>query len=173
MDYIKTEVLDVFGMPNTGLIDFASAQDPAMPYQHGVVDDVWRHPMCGYSAGGFASTMADLEAFAIGIANGAVLQPQTYREMWTNYTLNDGQNGLFGYGWAALTEPNGRLRVIKNGGGYGWSSAVVYTPMDDNGSSTSPSASVCVMMNGTGNASGLVSEVLAKVVAYERSSSNP
>ena len=166
MDYIRDEVLDVFGMPNTGLIDRASAQDPAMPHLQGHPHEGWRDPVCGYSAGGFASTMEDLEAFAIGIANGQVLHEQTYRAMWTNYPLNGGGKGLFGYGWAVTTGADGRMRVQKNGGGYGWSSAVVHTPADDYGPRPSPSASVCVMMNGTGNADALVDDVLTKVIAY-------
>jgi D-alanyl-D-alanine carboxypeptidase len=165
MDYIRSEVLDVFGMPRTGLIDRVRAHNPAMPHLQGHPHEGWRDPICGYSAGGFASTMDDLEAFAIGIANGLVLQEKTYRAMWTNYPLNGGGQGAFGYGWAVTTGVDARMRVQKNGGGYGWSSAVVYTPADDSGPISSPSASVCVMMNGTGNADALVDDLLTKVVA--------
>jgi D-alanyl-D-alanine carboxypeptidase len=164
--YAKTHVLDAFGMPNTGLFDEASAVDPATPYMQGMTNDPWRNPQCGYSAGGFASTMTDLEAFAVGIDRRLVLDADLYRAMWINFTLNAGGQGLFGYGWAVTTAANGRKRVQKNGGGYGWSSAVAYTPTDDAAPTASPSASVCVMMNGTGDANALVDDLLTKVIEF-------
>jgi CubicO group peptidase (beta-lactamase class C family) len=163
MGYTKQQVLDVFGMPGTGLIPGSSAADPATPYLNGSAQ-AWRDPDCGYSAGGFASTMTDLEAFAIGLAGGLVLQPTTYKLMWTNYQLTGGGTGLFGLGWAVHTNADGTLKMVeKNGGGYGWSSAVAYSPPGASG--PSPAASVCVLMNGSGEADALVNNILRKVLA--------
>jgi CubicO group peptidase (beta-lactamase class C family) len=161
--YIQQEVLNVFVMPNTGLIPFSAAQNPAMPFYENAWS-TWRNPDSGYSSGGFASTMGDLEAFAIGLANGAVLQQASYQLMWTPYTLSDGSPCPFGLGWNVTNNPNGTLnQVLKNGGGWGWSSALGYSPPNAVGSSAAASASV--LMNGTtGGADTLVSEIIALVI---------
>jgi D-alanyl-D-alanine carboxypeptidase len=157
IDYTRQQVLDVFGMPNTGLIPKSSATDPATPYLGGSAQ-AWRNPDCGYSAGGFASTMTDLEAFAVGLSNGLVLQPATYKLMWTNYPLTGGGKGLFGLGWAVYNNADGSVKMVqKDGGGYGWSSSVAYSPPH--------TSSVCVLMNGQGKANELVKDILWKVIA--------
>ena len=56
--YVHTKVLNEFGMPDTELIPFERATDPATPYMNGAAV-AWRNPDCGYSAGGFASRLAE------------------------------------------------------------------------------------------------------------------
>jgi len=137
--YTKANVLDVFGMPNTGLIPYADAADPATPYGNGK-PQAWRSPLCGYSGGGFASTMADLETYALGLLAGEVLKPSTYALMWTNYPLTNGTKGPFGLGWDVVTNPDGSLAYAgKDGGGYGWGSYVLVSPPENRG--------VCVLIN--------------------------
>jgi CubicO group peptidase (beta-lactamase class C family) len=164
--YIQTEVLDVLGMPNTGLILQSAEPNPALPYFNNAYG-AWRNPYCGYSSGGFASTMSDLEAFALGLANGLVLQPATYQLMWTPYEFANETYGPFGLGWSVTNNPDGSLnKVLKDGGGWGWSSALGYSPVNAVGSSLA--ASACVLMNGATNqkgaADGLVSQIISLVI---------
>ena len=136
--YVTKNVLDVFGLPNTGLIPFAQAVDPVTPYENDKAQ-TWRNPDSGYSAGGFASTMADLETYSLGLLAGEVLQASTYELMWTNYTLNDGQKGQFGLGWDVVTKSGALLYAAKDGGGYGWGSYVLISPPNNLG--------VCILVN--------------------------
>lgn len=162
MEVAKSEVLDVVGMPNTGLIPVSQAVDPATPYQNGTAS-VWRNPDCGYSGGGFASTMTDLQAFAEGLAKGLVLAQETYDLMWTPYRLTNGTNGPFGLGWQVTDGPDGALRVVqKNGGGYGWNTQLVYAPAGlFHGS---PAVSACVLMNAAGCPAQLADQIV-RIVA--------
>lgn len=149
-------VLAPLSMPNTGLIDVSAVTDPATPYVEGVAR-AWRNPFCGFAAGGFASTMSDLESFAIGLANGAILQQSTYELMWTNYTLNDGSLCRFGLGWNVTTK-NGALAFAgKNGGGWGWGSQLDYAPGSD---ALTGGTSVCVMMTGSANDAAIAKQLL-------------
>lgn len=162
--YTKEHVLDVFGMPNTGLIPYANAVDPATPYIAGKPQP-WREPICGFSGGGFASTMADLETYAIGLSNGLVLKPSTYRTMWTNYPLTGGGKGEFGLGWQVVTNPDGSVRnVQKNGGGYGWGSCVVYAPVPGSSDLTG-GLGVCTLINSDAKAGFLANEIYNALTA--------
>ena len=164
--YIQEQVFSVFGMINTGLTEQASAQDPALPYFNNAYTN-WRNPNCGYSSGGFASTMADLEAFAIGMANGLVLQPSSYQLMWTNYILTDGKQGPFGLGWDVTTNTDGAVTmVVKDGGGWGWSSSLAYSPAMT-ASSILP-ASASVLMNGTTAKAGSANQLTKQVISLIR-----
>jgi CubicO group peptidase (beta-lactamase class C family) len=163
MDYTRSEVLDVVGMPDTGLIPFQEANHPATPFQDGSAG-VWRNPDCGYSGGGFASTMADLQAFAEGLARGAVLRPATYARMWSPYRFGDGTHGPFGLGWDVTDGPAGTLwKAQKNGGGYGWNTQLVYVPAGAHG--PAPSVSACVLMNAAGCPGPLANEIVRIVLA--------
>jgi D-alanyl-D-alanine carboxypeptidase len=169
--YARTKVLDEFGMPDTELIPFERAADPATPYLDGRAV-AWRNPDCGYSGGGFASTMADLETFAAGLANGLVLLPATYRLMWTPYQLTTGRNGQFGLGWEVTLNGDGSLQQVqKNGGGWGWNSQVNFAPAGAFGGT--PAISVCVLMNAAGCPGNLVADILGKVVAAHGGSAAP
>lgn len=163
MEYAKAQVLDVVGMPNTGLIPVSQALDPATPYQNGTAG-VWRNPDCGYSGGGFASTMTDLQAFAEGLAKRVVLKPETYELMWTPYRLTDGTNGPFGLGWHVTEGPDGHLRMVqKNGGGYGWNTQLVFATAGlFHGS---PPVSACVLMNAAGCPAQLTDHIVQIVAA--------
>jgi CubicO group peptidase (beta-lactamase class C family) len=166
IDYMRQQVLKVFNLPNTGLFTHAEAPDPVTP---NFGDGSWRNPLCGYGSGGFASTMADLENFAIGLSQGLVLSPADYQTMWTPYSLPGGTPGTFGLGWAVHQSSTGALeQVEKNGGGSGWNSAVAYAP-PNGGFGNAQAASVCVLMNydvsATTNVDVLANNLLTKVVA--------
>lgn len=160
--YTTKNVLDVFVMANTGLIDQGAAKNPVTPYENGKAVS-WRNPSCGYSAGGFASTMTDLESFAIGLSNGLVLEASTYQTMWTNYTLTDGKPGEFGLGWQVVTRKDGSVQQVqKDGGGYGWGSVVIYAPPASGGGLTGGN-SVCVLLNNDAHAATLGKEILSSI----------
>lgn len=162
MEYARAQVLDVVDMPHTGLIPVDYAAHPATPYENGSAVS-WRAPNCGYSGGGFASTMHDLQRFAAGLANGVVLQPATYTLMWTPYPLSDGSDGPFGLGWKVFDRLDGTLRAVtKNGGGYGWNTQLTYMPAD--AAAGTPALSACVLMNAAGCPGPLANEII-RIVA--------
>lgn len=159
-DWIVPNVLQPLSMSSTGFIDESSAHDPATPYGP---DAAWRNPLCGFSAGGFTSTMSDLESFAIGLANGAILKSSTYQLMWTNFTLTDGSSDPFGYGWNVVTNSDGSLKyAAKDGGGWGWASDVAYAPASSG--SLTGGTSVCLMMTGGAKAYAFGPELLEIVL---------
>ncbi|HKS22119.1 MAG TPA: serine hydrolase domain-containing protein [Thermoanaerobaculia bacterium] len=161
-EWIVPNVLTPLSMPSTGFIDESSANDPATPYLKGQAV-AWRNPLCGFSAGGFTSTMSDLESFAIGLANGAILKSSTYELMWTNFTLNDGSADQFGYGWNVVTSSGDTLKyAAKDGGGWGWASDVAYAPASSG--SLTGGTSVCLMMTGGAKAYSLGPDLLEIVL---------
>ena len=161
-EWIVSNVLQPLSMPSTGFIDQSSANDPATPYLKGEAI-AWRDPFSGFSAGGFTSTMSDLESFAIGLANGAILKPSTYELMWTNFTLNDGSSDPFGYGWNVVTSSDGTLNyAAKDGGGWGWASDVAYAPASS--SSLTGGTSVCLILTGGAKAHALGPDLLEIVL---------
>jgi CubicO group peptidase (beta-lactamase class C family) len=171
MEYTQKQVLDAFNMPNTGLIAQQDAANPATP---NFGDGSWRSPCCGYGAGGFASTMADLENFAVGLSQELVLSAADYRTMWTPYPLSKGGNGLFGVGWAVYQNSAQTLEMVeKNGGGSGWNSAVAFAPANG-GYGNARAASVCILMNydsvtsANVNVDVLANNLLLKVIAANK-----
>lgn len=158
MTYTRAQVLDAVDMPHTGLIPVDRATHPATPYENGSAVP-WRRPACGYSGGGFATNMHELQRFAQGLANGVVLQPATYALMWTPYQLSDGSYGPFGLGWQVFDRPPGTLRAVtKNGGGYGWNTQLTYAPAD--AAAGTPALSACVLMNAAGCPMQLAGEII-------------
>lgn len=170
--YVR-HVLNVFGMSHTGLIAHARAANPVTPYLDHKPQS-WRSPLCGYSAGGFASTMADLETYATGLANGELLTPETYALMWTNYRLDDGSYGKFGLGWEVTRNVDGSVRqVAKDGGGWGWGwgSYLLYAPPARGG--LTGGTSVCVLINNNVDAGALAREIYKAVAEPARRQWHP
>ena len=140
MPFTKANVLKPLGMKDTGLIPFGTGDLWPTPYNNCVstapkecVKTVPRKPNAGYSAGGFVSTMSDLEKFAIGLHNRSVLSWASYNERWKQTKLTSGKNSgqpvNFGLGWVVNVDAKGNtVRVGKGGGGWGWGSQLTLFP---------------------------------------------
>jgi CubicO group peptidase (beta-lactamase class C family) len=133
MPFTKESVLEPLGMTDTGFIPFGHGDLWPTPYDKDQATDP-RKPNAGFSAGGFVSTMSDLEKYAIGLYHRSVLSPKSYKEMWTRTKLTSGPNKdkpiKFGLGWddVSFDEKGDVEHVSKNGGGWGWGSQLTYFP---------------------------------------------
>ncbi len=129
IDAVSAGVLEPLGMGHTGFFKFEGLQDAAAPSIDGRPVPP-RGPMSGFAAGGFTSTIHDMERFADGLYRRAILRPETYQMMWTPAPLSSGGSAPFGMGWELRSAAqNGFADVVgKNGGGYGWSAQFNYYP---------------------------------------------
>jgi len=167
--YVQSIIFDALGMSGTGLIDQSDATNPATPYESGgKIPENWRSPYCGYSAGGFASTMSDLQAFAEGLAAGAILSSASYDLMWTRFSVSGctcNTNSKitptcpFGLGWLLEVDSSSKTtKAQKNGGGAGWGSELIYClPSEGDDSLTK---SVIVVINADGRTGLLANQIL-------------
>jgi CubicO group peptidase (beta-lactamase class C family) len=85
------------------------------------------HLIAGSADGGLVSTATDLATWAVALAAGRVLRPETLREMWTPVRLLSGKEGLFGLGWA-VNEHEGRQVVGHSGGDPGFAACLSHFP---------------------------------------------
>jgi len=160
--FVGAEILQPLQMNNTGLIPFGSGPSWATPYLNGKPAKP-RSPISGFSGGGFVSTLQDLEKFAIGLQQKAVLSEESYKAMWTaqQFTCGPqkGQQSPWGLGWGVSSGTGSRPQTIaKNGGGWGWASQITYLP--------SKGVSVILLQNSKGeNLLGLSLKIAA--IVYE------
>jgi CubicO group peptidase (beta-lactamase class C family) len=171
--FVRRHVLDAFRLSrNTGLLEKNQVSDPSESSNNGTWVSDWRSPQCGYSAGGFCSTMHDLETLAGALSRREVLSPTTYDLMWTRCAMTGvpctptgGKTEAvtpFGCGWTV--EPGGAPeQVAKNGAGYNWGAQItMHLP---NRLAKIPPVSVCAMTNTAGShANTLVKPIIATVV---------
>ncbi len=117
-----------------------------------------------YAAGSLCSTVGDLVAWNRALHGsgdgGPLLTAESYRELITPGTLNDGTRLRYAKG-LTVTEPGGR-RLLGHGGGiFGYVSDLRYYPEHD--------LTIAVLINTTGGASpGGIAQAIEEAVLGER-----
>ncbi|QGY45705.1 serine hydrolase [Maribellus comscasis] len=83
-----------------------------------------------YSSGALMSTADDLLEWQNALDKNLLVSEKTKKEMFTNYTLNDGEKINYGYGWH-MKEINGYSSREHGGSIFGFKSMGVYIPEKD------------------------------------------
>ena len=80
-----------------------------------------------YSGGGLMSTVLDMFKWQEAIKNNVLINKETTKKAFTNYTLNNGEHINYGYGWHIKTIDNNK--TFEHGGAiWGFKSMGVYVP---------------------------------------------
>lgn len=82
-----------------------------------------------YAAGALVSTVDDLARWNAAIAAGKLLRPETWRQVFTPYTLKNGKTTSYAYGWL-IGEVKGRQTVEHGGAIPGFSSYLIRLPQE-------------------------------------------
>jgi CubicO group peptidase (beta-lactamase class C family) len=83
-----------------------------------------------YAAGSLMSTVDDLYIWNTAIRKHKLISKETTQKAFTNYTLNNGNNINYGYGW--FTTKIKDVPMIEHGGGiFGFTSQGVYVPSEN------------------------------------------
>ena len=113
---------------------------------------------CPMAAGGFLSTPTELVRFGFAMLNRTILDSATVELFWTPQRLKSGAPTTYGYGWQIRNVSLGgkdegpNTRLISHGGAVlGGQAALMILPDLD--------LVVAVMMNGTGDPSGLATDI--------------
>jgi CubicO group peptidase (beta-lactamase class C family) len=81
-----------------------------------------------WAGGGIISTVEDLARFHIALNTGKLLEKETLAEMYTPYTLADGNKSSYGLGWQIATDDQGRTWIAHGGGATGGSTYLLRYP---------------------------------------------
>lgn len=81
-----------------------------------------------WAGGGIISTAEDLARFHIALNTGKLLEPETLVEMYTPYTLSDGNVSNYGLGWQIHVDEKDRTWIAHGGGATGGSSYLLRYP---------------------------------------------
>jgi CubicO group peptidase (beta-lactamase class C family) len=132
-DFVKKNLFDKVGMPDSRYCDERAVikrrahgydAGPLGLLVKGFIDHTWP-----FAAGSLCSTTGDLVAWTQALHGGRVLSAQSYEELITPGTLNDGTRLRYAKG--LVVDSMGGHRVIQHGGGInGFLSDVAYFPDD-------------------------------------------
>jgi CubicO group peptidase (beta-lactamase class C family) len=142
--FIQDQVLGPLGMSGTQELGrSATVPNQAVGYaasRHGR----WRRAAVQngpamYAAAGMVSTAQDMAAYMTALLSGRLLDPATYRSMWTatptlQYGVNPPSNAVRGLGWdTAIDTSAGPAEVTKSGQVPGYTSELILYPASDSG----------------------------------------
>ena len=113
---------------------------------------------CPMAAGGFLSTPTELVQFGYAMLNHVILDSATVELFWTPQRLKSGAPTTYGFGWEIRNVslgskdegPNTR-RISHGGTVLGGQASLMIFPDED--------LVVAVMMNGSGDVSGLATDI--------------
>ena len=132
--FVKERLFDKVGMPDSY---YCSERTIHKNHAHGYDTEDNRLVLKGYidhnwpySAGSLCSNTTDLVAWTRALHGGKVLKPDSYRELTSPGTLNDGTKIRYGLG-IGLADIGGRRAIAHGGGINGFLSDVEYYPDDD------------------------------------------
>jgi CubicO group peptidase (beta-lactamase class C family) len=135
-DYVKRNIFDKVGMPNTGHYDrtgttpngavgyYRPPNDPTAPMR----ENLDQRELRGSSAGGGYSTAADMEAFLDAVFHDRLMSAKT-RELFTT-AKGDGPFGpnSYGYGFMMRTRGDTVVAIGHTGGFPGMATQAFYYP---------------------------------------------
>jgi len=132
-DYIEQHLFAKLGMKQSNYGNRHSEATRAEGYFHS-----WRHGYqltklpdvsWTYAGGGLASSANDLALWYRALLDGTFINQNSYRQMITPYTLNDGSRSNYGYGLNNITLHN-RSALIHQGALPGYKTSAVYFPTE-------------------------------------------
>jgi CubicO group peptidase (beta-lactamase class C family) len=105
------------------------------------------------AAGALCSTVPDLLTWSAALRSGRVVSPESYEQMTTPFTLNNGSATGYGFG-LGIDDLEGRPRVSHGGGINGFVTMLAYFPESD--------LDIVVLSNTEGGHPDRVTEVIAR-----------
>lgn len=134
-DFMRDEVWGPMEMPSIRMDDpYALIPHRARGYQDGPDGEILNSEFIDISsrfgAGGTRASVIDLLRFARGLADRAVLEPETYDLMWTSMKTREGLSTEYGMGWS-INPVNGRFGVSHSGGQAETRTYFAFLPRDD------------------------------------------
>lgn len=132
-DYLNATIFAPLGMSQTGFPNTLLPQGLAMGYRNvngQITMNANQKPWIQmWGSGGIVSSITDMVTWDLAMYAGKILEPATYRLMWTPVFLNNGQpSGRKGLSWALgwqVSYRNGKLVAQKDGAIQGYSSFMI------------------------------------------------
>ena len=161
LEFMDREVFTPAGMERT-VPDLGDEAGESVKYDRATFGTLRRSQdvdmSCPMAAGGFLSTPSELVRFGFAMLDHVVLDSATVDLFWTPQRLKSGAPTTYGYGWGIAnsslggTDEGPNTRVISHGGSVigGQASLMILPELD---------LVVAVMMNGSGDVSGLATDV--------------
>lgn len=117
-DYVRKNILEPAGMPNTDCYEMdypvenlAIGYSPDRKSPYGWQNNLFKHVIKGGPAGGGFSTVGDLHRFALALKAGKLVTRESLKKLWTDYL---GAN--YGYGFSVVEGPSGK--IVGHSGGF-------------------------------------------------------
>lgn len=123
-DYVRTQICDVAGMPNTGCYEMDHpVPNLAIGYSRGDNADgtkwesnLFKHAIKGGAAGGGFSTVDDLLHFAQALRTDRLVKPATRALLWTATPQSNRSGSPYGLGFGIMGPPGDR--IVGHTGGF-------------------------------------------------------
>jgi CubicO group peptidase (beta-lactamase class C family) len=129
-EFLKEQIFDPVGMPNTTLYKYQIEPDASMPNRvfgyrtalnqselvsndYNIVNDV-------RGDGGLFSTLDDLYKWNLALANYTIISKDYLDEAWTPGVLNNGEKTNYGFGWFLEQDASKPKTVFHSGGWVGF-----------------------------------------------------
>ena len=120
-DLLRERIFGPLGMATTRIMseaDIIPNRAGGYRLQNGELkNQEWVSPTLNTTAdGSLYLTILDLIKWDAALADGKLLKPSSFQQMWSPVKLNDGKTSPYGFGWA-LESVNGH-RLIEHGGSW-------------------------------------------------------
>lgn len=133
-DFIDKHIFQKAGMTHSRYAsDRAIIKNRAYGYQKkesGYINKTIINFSVPFSAGSLMSTLNDMLQWQNALNSNLLLNPDQTRKAFTNYTLNNGEEIMYGYGWH-LRDINGTPTREHGGSVFGFKTMGVYIPEKD------------------------------------------
>lgn len=129
-EYLRRELFVPLGMTSTGVCGEPAPGEVPTGYlevSRGVVQPITPIDMTiPGAAGAICSTVGDLMRWSDGLVHGRALSAESFAEMTTPATLNDGRQLSYGLGIGLSTNPWGKREIEHGGSILGFQSVLVH-----------------------------------------------
>jgi len=132
-DFLKKRIFDVLKMENSLFgSKYTIIKNRASGYQkqETYLNADYISMTIPHAAGSIMSTVDDMFIWNKAVRNNTLISKESLAKAFTNYTLNNGDNINYGYGWVINSIND--VPVIEHGGGiFGYTTQGVYVPSEN------------------------------------------
>lgn len=130
-DFIQNNIFNKLGMKNS----YYGSKSRIIPHrasgyqnsQNGLQNADYLSMTIPYAGGSLMSTVDDMFLWHKAIHHNTLISEKSKKLAFTNYTLNNGKNFNYGYGWA-IDELAGFQTIEHTGGIFGYATSGIYVP---------------------------------------------
>jgi CubicO group peptidase (beta-lactamase class C family) len=134
VQFMSRRVFEPLGLRHT----VAEYADSLIPFRahfytradsgNGIINAPYVDNSYKWAGGGFLSTTEDLARVGQLLLEGALLEPETRRMLWTSQRTTSGKETGYGMGWFVDHDSAGRRRVYHSGGSVGGTAYLLIYP---------------------------------------------